>query len=83
MLSGSTTGNVININWTTPVGGPVVSYTVQAGNASGASNVYVGSVGLTNAVSASVGAGPYFIRVVANAACGSSVSSNEVSVTVP
>ena len=83
MLNGSTTGNVISINWTTPVGGPVVSYTVQAGNASGASNVYVGSVGLTNAVSASVGAGPYFIRVVANAACGSSVSSNEVSVTVP
>ncbi len=83
MLNGSRMGNVIGISWTTPVGGPVVSYTVQAGNASGASNLYVGSVGLTNAVSASVGAGPYFIRVVANAACGSSVSSNEVSVTVP
>ena len=83
MLNGSTMGNVIGISWTTPVGGPVVSYTVQAGNASGLSNLYVGSVGLTNAASASVSAGPYFIRVVANAACGSSASSNEVSVTVP
>ena len=58
-------------------------YTVIAGSAAGASNVFNGSVGLTNTVSASVTSGPYFIRVVANTACGSSAASNEVLVSVP
>ena len=58
-------------------------YTVIAGSAAGASNVFNGSVGLTNTVSASVASGPYFIRVVANAGCGSSAASNEVLVSVP
>ena len=42
-----------------------------------------GSVGLTNTVSASVASRSYFIRVVANAACGSGAASNEVLVSVP
>jgi hypothetical protein len=82
-LSGSRSGNVIAIAWSTPPGGPVTGYTVIAGSATGASNVFNGSVGLTNTVSASVASGPYFIRVVANAACGSSAASNEVLVAVP
>jgi hypothetical protein len=82
-LSGSRSGNVVTIAWTTPPGGPVTAYTVIAGSAAGASNVFNGSVGLTNTVSASVGSGPYFIRVVANAACGTSAASNEVLVSVP
>jgi hypothetical protein len=61
----------------------VASYTLQVGTVSGASNLVNGSVGLTNGVSAAVGAGPYFIRVIANAACGSGASSNQVSITVP
>jgi hypothetical protein len=61
----------------------VTGYTVVAGSAAGTSNVFNGSVGLTNTVSASVASGPYFIRVLANSACGASVASNEVLVTVP
>ena len=61
----------------------MTGYTVIAGSAAGASNVFNGSVGLTNTVSASVTSGPYFIRVVADTACGSSAASNEVLVSVP
>ena len=83
VLSGSRSGNVVTIAWSTPSGGPVTGYTVVAGSTAGASNVFNGSVGLTNTVSASVASGPYFIRVVANAACGSGPASNEVLVSVP
>ena len=83
VLSGSRSGNVISIGWSTPPGGPVTSYTVLAGSSAGAGNIFTGNVGLTNAMSATVASGPYFIRVVANTACGSSASSNEVSVSVP
>lgn len=82
-LSGSRSGNVVSIAWSTPSGGPVTGYTVIAGSTTGASNVFSGGVGLTNTVSAAVGSGPYFIRVVANAACGASAASNEVVVSVP
>jgi hypothetical protein len=83
VLSGSRSGNVVAIAWSTPPGGPVTGYTVIAGSAAGASNLFNGSVGLTNAVSASVASGSYFIRVVANAACGSGAASNELLVSVP
>lgn len=82
-LTGSRSGNVITISWTTPAGGPVSSYTVRAGSASMASNLYNDSVGLTNTASAAVDPGNYYIRVLANAVCGSSAESNEVLVTVP
>jgi hypothetical protein len=82
-LSGSGSGNVVTIGWSTPAGGPVTGYTVVAGSASGASDLFNGGVGLTNTVSASVASGPYFIRVLANSACGASVPSNEVLVSVP
>ena len=83
VLSGSRSGNVISIGWTTPSGGPVTGYTVQAGPTSGSSALFNGAVGALNAVSAPVGAGSYFIRVLATSACGTSASSNEVSITVP
>lgn len=82
-LTATVSGNTISASWTTPSGGPVSGYTVQAGNASGSSGLFNAPVGLMNAVSGAVPSGTYFIRVVANAACGSSGSSNEVSVTVP
>ena len=83
MLSGSRSGNIVAIAWSTPPGGPVNGYTVIAGSAAGASNLFNGSVGLTNTVSAPVASGSSFIRVVANAACGSGAASNEVLVSVP
>ena len=83
VLTGSKSGSVISISWTTPSGGPVTSYTVQAGSTSGSSGFFSGPVGLTNTVSAAVGNGPYFIRVIANAVCGSGGASNEVALTIP
>jgi len=83
VLTGGLSGGVVTINWGTPSGGPVTGYTVRAGSASGQRNLYDSGVGLTNAVSAGVGAGSYFIRVLANSACGSSAESNEVPITVP
>lgn len=82
-LTGSLSGNVLTITWTTPAGGPVSGYTVRAGSASALSNVYNGEVGLTNTASAAVGPGNYYIRVLANAACGNGPESNEVLVAVP
>jgi hypothetical protein len=82
-LSGTRTGNVITIGWSTPAGGPITFYTAIAGSAAGAGDLYNASVGLTSTVSASVGTGSYFIRVVAASGCGSSPASNEVLVTVP
>jgi hypothetical protein len=83
VLTGGLSGAVITISWGTPSGGPVTGYTVRAGSASGQSNLYNSAVGLTNTVSAGVGAGSYFIRVLADSACGSSAESNEVVITVP
>jgi hypothetical protein len=83
VLTGSTSGGTITIQWTTPLGGPMSGYTVQAGSVSGASNLFNASVGLVNAVSAPVGPGVYYIRVLANTACGRGPASNQVSVTVP
>jgi hypothetical protein len=83
VLTGATSGGVISIGWTTPAGGPVTGYTVQAGPSSGSSAFFNGPVGAVNAVSAPVGGGAYFIRVLATSACGTSASSNELSLTVP
>ncbi|MDH4065795.1 MAG: M12 family metallo-peptidase, partial [Acidobacteriota bacterium] len=52
VLSGSQSGGVITINWSTPVGGPVAAYTVRAGTGPGLNNLYDSSVGLTNGLSA-------------------------------
>jgi hypothetical protein len=83
MLSGSRSGNVISIGWTMPAGGPVTGFVVQAGPTSGSSALFNGAVGAVTAVSAPVGPGTYFIRVLATSACGTGASSNEVAITVP
>jgi hypothetical protein len=82
VLSGSKTGNIINLSWTTP-GDGVAGYTLRAGTAAGLSDLFIGGVGLTNALSAPVPNGVYFIRVSASSACGESAASNEVTITIP
>lgn len=81
VLTGSKAGNVISVSWST-IGG-AASYTLRAGSAAGASNLFNASVGPNTAVSAPVGNGVYFIRVHADSACGQSVASNEVAITIP
>jgi hypothetical protein len=74
---------MVFLSWTTPGGGPVTGYTVQAGNAPGSAGFFNGPVGLANGVSAPVSDGTYYIRVIAAAACGASAPSNEIAIEVP
>jgi hypothetical protein len=55
---------------------------VQAGSSSGASNLATLSIGTSTAVSALAPPGTYFVRVLAQNACGVSGASNEIVVTV-
>lgn len=81
VLTGSKAGNVINLSWTAPAG--AAGYILRAGTASGLSNLFAGAVGSTNAISAPVGNGVYFIRVSAGSTCGEGAASNEVVITIP
>jgi hypothetical protein len=83
VLSGGRSGNVITMAWTTPSGGPVTGFTVRAGSGAGLNDLYNAAVGMTNRVTAAVGARTYYVRVAANAACGTGPESNEVLVEVP
>lgn len=78
------TGGTVTLTWGAPAGGcPVTSYVLQAGSAPGLSNLANSSVGaVTSYVATGVGAGTYYIRVVAQNAAGTSAASNEVVLTV-
>lgn len=81
ILSGSKTGNVITLTWTAPAG--ATSYVLRAGNGPGLSNLFNASIGNTNALAAPVPNGVYFVRVSATSACGASVASNEITISIP
>jgi predicted phage tail protein len=82
-LRASVSGSTVTLNWDPPLGGcPAASYTLEAGSASGASNIVVTTVTGTSLTANGVGNGTYFIRVRAVNAAGQSIVSNEVSVTV-
>jgi len=80
-LSGSFTGNTISVTWQPGAGAPS-SYVVEVGRASGASDVSVADTGnLLRIFSITVPTGTYYFRVKAKSGCGTSVASNEVTVT--
>ena len=82
VLSGSRTGNVVTLSWTTPSGAPPSGYSLQLG--SGTTDTYsTYPVGLVNTVSGPVGPGTLRLRVLASVACGFSAPSNEVTIAVP
>jgi hypothetical protein len=83
VLSGSRSGNTVTIWWTTPAGGPVTSYVVQAGSSPGLVDIHNVPVGLSTSVSASVSPGTYYVRVFAQSGCGAGSPSNEFVLTVP
>ncbi len=68
--------------WQAPAGG-AASYLIAVGNAPGTSNLLLSDVGPMTTVSASGPPGTYYVRILARNACGSSVGSNEVVVTIP
>jgi hypothetical protein len=76
-------GGMVTLSWS-PVGGLTASeYLLEAGSATGLSNLYNGSVGAVTSLSAQVGPGNYFVRVRGRASSGATTNpSNEVSFAV-
>lgn len=82
-LSGGLVNGVISLRWNIPAGATVTGFTIQAGSTPGSSSYYNGPIGLTTQLDAGVGTGTYFIRVLADTACGRGAASNELQITVP
>ena len=82
-LTAATLGNVVTLTWIAPAGGcPATSYVVQAGSASGVSDLAEIEVGATTSYTVAAPLGTYFVRVIARNAFGDSVASNEVVISV-
>jgi hypothetical protein len=81
---GAVSGSTITFTWTAPTSGdPVATYVLEAGSASGLSNLANAAIGTaTSYVAGGVPAGTYYVRVRAQNAAGVSSASNEVAVTV-
>lgn len=83
--SASVTGSTVTLNWVAPAVGSPTSYIVEAGSATGLSNLAVVNTG-SSAVNTSftgVPSGTYYVRLRAVNALGASVVSNERTVIVP
>jgi len=81
-LSSSVSGTTVTLTWSTASGNPT-SYVIEAGSSSGASNLVVSDTGgAATSLTATAGAGTYYVRVRARTACGTSSASNEVVVTI-
>lgn len=74
-------GSEAFIFWRQPRSGTPGGYSLQAGVASGQTFQQFATSGTT--LNANVGSGTYFLRVVANSACGSSPASNEIQISFP
>lgn len=81
-LTNSVVGSTVTLTWSPSSG--AASYVLEAGSASGASNLAVLDTGNANAmfVASGVGAGTYFVRIRATNLCGTSGPSNETIVRV-
>jgi hypothetical protein len=80
-LAASVVGSLVTLQWNSPPG--AVSFVLEAGLTTGASNVFNGNVGGTNTVAAVAPPGTYYVRVRAVSACGISTPSQEITVVVP
>jgi len=79
------TGSNIVINWVAPTtGGAPAAYIIQAGSSAGLSNLANFSTGntATSFAAGGIGAGTYFLRVLATNAVGTSGPSNEAILIV-
>jgi predicted phage tail protein len=82
-LTAQMLGNVVTLNWTAAAGGcPPAGFVVQAGSASGASDVALVDVGAATSLTVAAPPGTYYVRVMARNAFGNGGVSNEVTVSV-
>jgi hypothetical protein len=82
-LVAAVSGSLVELNWTAAVTGcPATGYIVQAGSASGLSDIAVINVGPNTSLSVSAPVATYFVRVVATNAFGGSAASNEIAGSV-
>lgn len=83
-LSSSVSGSTLTLSWQAPVLGTPTSYVLEAGTASGLSNITTLDLGsaATTFVVAGVPPGTYYVRLRARSAQGVSPVSNERVVTV-
>ncbi len=82
-LTAQVTGNTVTLSWTPPLSGSVIAYKVEAGSATGVSNIVVARVEPVPFLPVSnVPDGTYFVRVRAVGEDGDSQPSNEVAVVV-
>jgi hypothetical protein len=76
-------GTFVTLNWRAPAGGcPATAYAVQAGSASGLSDIAVINTGAATTLNASAPPGTYYVRVVALNGFGGSAASNEAVINV-
>jgi hypothetical protein len=74
-------GSEAFVFWRRPLAGTPSGYVLQVGAAPGQTFSQYPTAGTT--LNATVGSGTYYLRVVANSACGSSVASNELQISFP
>jgi hypothetical protein len=84
LLGHSVAGSTVTLNWRAPTFGTATSYIVEAGSATGLSNVAVFNTGNANLlfIVNNVPNGTYYVRIRAVNAQGSSIVSNERTIVV-
>lgn len=82
-LTGSVSNETATLGWRPSAGGGVAtSYFLEAGTASGMSDVFSGNVGGQTHLTARVAAGTYFVRLRGVNAAGMGIASNEIVLRV-
>jgi hypothetical protein len=75
-------GNLVRLAWMQGGGCVATNFTIHAGSGPGLSNLATVNAGGALELSASAGAGTYYVRAVAMNASGASLASNEITVVV-
>jgi hypothetical protein len=84
-LTATASGSSVTLTWSAPTSGdPVATYVIEAGSASGLSNLAVVTTNSTATTfsAGGVGNGTYYVRIKAQNATGTSAASNEATLVV-
>lgn len=81
-LSATISGATVVLSWTAANSSPA-SYVLEAGSSPGATDLVVSdTASIATTLTATAGAGTYYVRVRAKNACGQSTASNEIIVVI-